>query len=481
MSTCYRPLHIKNNIKAPILGVDKVNLTCPCGHCHTCRTQKRLSWFVRSWYEHLHVLDCQGFTYFVTLTYNEDNVPKDFLGNRVFNKKDLQDFLKRLRINISRFYGHRVPLKYLITSEYGGLTHRPHYHALFHVYEPIDKKRFRQFVNDSWNLGFTKAGSRNFGIIDSVGAVHYVSKYICKDMYEDTYFSNLLSLYRSSLGDEEAKKLIRKIQPFFINSTDYGLTSILSVSDYNDLLNGVVLMPDSKVSNKLYKLPLYIERKIFYDTKFKSFDGKLLFDTYKDAVAHLGKGNFTPCYVLNESGCKMKLHRYKKFRESCRSKYMSILDGDLSYINVSHINEKFNTNFSFISQVQDFCRKSFNSDSDYIVDYSLIYKGYYNFDNYDNYSFDFVPDIPLKDYDSRFLCKINRLDLSDSQRQSICFNSKQFPKYADMVLDILDYLYYLSQTKDKHIKDYNEISYISQKSVYSDKTFNYLSNHGSIF
>jgi len=58
----------------------------------------------------------------VTLTYNEEHLPKD--GRLKHN--DFQRFMKRLRIS----RGHEKPVRYFMCGEYGGETSRPHYHAI---------------------------------------------------------------------------------------------------------------------------------------------------------------------------------------------------------------------------------------------------------------------------------------------------------------------------------------------------------------
>lgn len=64
---------------------------------------------------------------FVTLTYSDENLPLDKAGQATLRPKDLQDWLKRLRLLIEP---HRV--RYYAVGEYGDETNRPHYHlALF--------------------------------------------------------------------------------------------------------------------------------------------------------------------------------------------------------------------------------------------------------------------------------------------------------------------------------------------------------------
>ena len=89
----------------------------------------------------------------------------------VFNKKDVINFIKRLRVTLDRYYKKHYNInapdfKYLVSSEYGSdptRTHRPHYHLLFFFRDMIPFRLFRWAFNEStYNR---KNGIRYFGII----------------------------------------------------------------------------------------------------------------------------------------------------------------------------------------------------------------------------------------------------------------------------------------------------------------------------
>ena len=79
---------------------------------------------------------------FLTLTYNDDNLPSD-VG---LHKDDLQRFFKRLRKALDT-----KKIRYFACGEYGDTTSRPHYHAIVFGLglNEIDKK----YVTDAWPLG----------------------------------------------------------------------------------------------------------------------------------------------------------------------------------------------------------------------------------------------------------------------------------------------------------------------------------------
>lgn len=77
---------------------------------------------------------CHGDNAFVTLTYNDENVPLSENGLLNLDPVHLRNWLKRLRKRMSnegdfklRFYG---------VGEYGSKTWRPHYHVLLFGYPP---------------------------------------------------------------------------------------------------------------------------------------------------------------------------------------------------------------------------------------------------------------------------------------------------------------------------------------------------------
>lgn len=89
-------------------------------------------------------LSVQKKAIFVTLTYNDDHLPKveDDAGvvyGAELCKRDLQLFMKRLR---RRYDGHdgRDPIKirFYASGEYGETFHRPHYHAIIYGLELED-------------------------------------------------------------------------------------------------------------------------------------------------------------------------------------------------------------------------------------------------------------------------------------------------------------------------------------------------------
>ena len=115
----------------------------PCGQCLHCRINRSRMW------QHRILLEdsVSDRSCFVTLTYNEENLPKD----RSLNIEDYQKFLKLLR------YFTKRKIRYVLVGEYGKKDERPHYHAiLFGVGEDES-----EVIEKSWKKGFILVGDCN--------------------------------------------------------------------------------------------------------------------------------------------------------------------------------------------------------------------------------------------------------------------------------------------------------------------------------
>lgn len=100
----------------------------PCGSCIGCKLKKSQEWAIRC----VHEAQMHASNSFITLTYNDDNLPPG--GN--LQKRDFQLFMKRFRKN------HKV--RYYQCGEYGPKLGRPHYHALIFGHNFPDKKFWKQ-------------------------------------------------------------------------------------------------------------------------------------------------------------------------------------------------------------------------------------------------------------------------------------------------------------------------------------------------
>ena len=144
----------------------------PCGQCVGCRLERSRQWAMRCMHEaQLHEQNC-----FITLTYNDANLPSD----KSLHYEHFQKFLKRFR----KFIG-KERIRYYMAGEYGENFGRPHFHACIFGYDFRDKKLWKrtpsgsyiyrsQDLENLWPFGYSSIGDVNFE------SAAYVARYIMK-------------------------------------------------------------------------------------------------------------------------------------------------------------------------------------------------------------------------------------------------------------------------------------------------------------
>lgn len=158
-------------ISVLIDGQEK-ELFVPCGHCAACRIAKKREWTIRL----LHEKSYWKKTCFVTLTYNEENLPDD----RGLHKEHLQLFFKRLR----RSLRDARRIKYFACGEYGDRFNRPHYHVIIFGCDCNDT----DIIRTEWPFGFVKVD------LVTMYRLQYVTGYVQKKLsgkYEKERYGNL--------------------------------------------------------------------------------------------------------------------------------------------------------------------------------------------------------------------------------------------------------------------------------------------------
>lgn len=163
---CFSPL----SIVRPGATKSADRITVPCGKCAACLQNRRSAWSFRLNEE----LKASSFSSFITLTYDDENLPNPpFL-----QRHDLTLFLKRLREHQVRkvilpHSGEKVSkIKYYAVGEYGGRFGRPHYHIiLFNCSPRID-------IQKIWNKGMVHVGKV------TSASIHYVTGYVINDSDE---------------------------------------------------------------------------------------------------------------------------------------------------------------------------------------------------------------------------------------------------------------------------------------------------------
>lgn len=163
-----------------------------CGKCAACQIRKRKDMSVRIAHETRMHEDCC----FVTLTYNDDNVPvcDEFVPVQTLVPSHVQKFIKRLRRHLEYLpkkqslakkrdhVNHKI--RYFCVGEYGTKSKRPHYHLIIFGWKPSDQTVWKlqkgYTVNRSaqieklWKYGFSTVCEVNAGV------ARYCARYVTK-------------------------------------------------------------------------------------------------------------------------------------------------------------------------------------------------------------------------------------------------------------------------------------------------------------
>lgn len=197
-----------NTMMAEKLATDNT-IELPCGKCALCQVRKRKDMSVRLSHEASCYEDCC----FITLTYDDEYIPMtdcsikwddkktdvntieilrgDSFGIPTLLPADVQKFMKRLRRHLEYIPVHRKgirdhvnKIRYFAVGEYGGKTHRPHYHIMIFGWKPSDMVFWKDNgsyitcrssqIEKLWKFGFSTVGEVNHGV------AKYCARYVTK-------------------------------------------------------------------------------------------------------------------------------------------------------------------------------------------------------------------------------------------------------------------------------------------------------------
>lgn len=157
-------------------------LQVPCGQCVGCRLERSRQWAIRCVHESkLHKDNC-----FITLTYNDANLPSD----KSLHYRDFQLFMKKLR----KQYPDKK-IRFYMCGEYGENFGRPHFHACLFNFNFDDltlwktqnkQKLYRsKKLEKLWPLGHSSVGTVTFE--SAAYVARYIMKKVTGDAAEDHY------------------------------------------------------------------------------------------------------------------------------------------------------------------------------------------------------------------------------------------------------------------------------------------------------
>ena len=169
---------------SPNQGYRDLPLEIPCGQCIGCRLERSRQWAIRI----SHEASLHEHNSFITLTYNNENLPKDLS----LDVTHFQKFLKRLRAHTedpdSDLYPNILSQskkpRFFHCGEYGEKFARPHYHACMFDLDFADQKHWKtingnkhytsETLEKIWPFGFSTIGDVTFE------SAAYVARYVTK-------------------------------------------------------------------------------------------------------------------------------------------------------------------------------------------------------------------------------------------------------------------------------------------------------------
>lgn len=219
---------------------DKNFVQIPCGKCLSCKINHANDWATRC------VIESKLYknNSFITLTYNDEQLPK----NQSVNVRDLQLFFKRLRKKL-----RETKIRYFACGEYGSKTLRPHYHIGLYNYKPKDNKIFKfnkrkdiiytsNEIEKIWGKGFATVGEL------TLESAAYIARYTQKKIYEK--------------HDEILEKLGRK-KEFILTSRKpgIGLHVVTDVEKFEKIKKNFGIFIKQKNKIVLKNIPRIIREK----------------------------------------------------------------------------------------------------------------------------------------------------------------------------------------------------------------------------
>lgn len=246
----------------------------PCGKCPPCLRRRQFNWIFRLEQEQL----ISQSSAFITLTYNDENLPWSKKGYPTLDKTHHQLFIKRLRQKINTHFNDpekpNKAIRYYSCGEYGETHNRPHYHSIiFNL--PIDYFKHPALLDTDWQHGNTYLAKCNHNTIK------YVTGYINKTLYtHDQHelddrkkeFSLMSKGLGSSYITEAKKSYYKKVLTPFLTIEDGKKTPMPRY--YKNKLYSSTQKAIIAIQSEIHALdnPLYLNEKHRHDLVTDQFN-----------------------------------------------------------------------------------------------------------------------------------------------------------------------------------------------------------------
>lgn len=262
----------------------------PCGHCKSCDEVYQKSWSFRLRVEIEKLVEQNWQVGFLTLTYNDMTLPsfprsvwkdqREFKHIVCFNRDHCESFIRSARSWLWREYNLQgaFACRYMLASEFGAFTKRPHYHLCICVPPFVDMRALYNKLKSLWDYGFVfprffeggmdSHGYRHKGFVceNPLKSGAYVAKYTTKDMYYNEHLeAEGVDVKRDF---DYHSRSYRRLAQFHLQSRGLGSSLLDGLTDVEklDLLKtGYSFVGD----DKKYTLPVYFRNKLIFDNVYQ--------------------------------------------------------------------------------------------------------------------------------------------------------------------------------------------------------------------
>lgn len=163
--------------------------------------------------------------------------------------KDLQDFIKRLRVNLFRHENVEIPLSYFACGEYGGSYKRPHFHLLLFVPSSYEAQ-VRSAICESWPFDSEYVKRKSIEVARD--AASYVASYVNCGTSVSTLFKT--SVFRQKHSYSKS---------FGTSLQSFSLSEILASADRGSMSYRREVSKDGYKTVLDFPVPKYVINRYF--------------------------------------------------------------------------------------------------------------------------------------------------------------------------------------------------------------------------
>jgi hypothetical protein len=168
---------------------------------------------------------------------------------------DVQNFIKRLRQLLKRYYSDEIKLSYYACGEYGERTFRPHFHLLLYFTKGT-LETLRPFIIKAWPYGDMRKSSKRIQVARDASG--YVASYLNKS-------EGLPEILTSSVIRQKHSHSLY----FGANLSAFSLSSLLEKADRQDMSYNRTVIANGQPLLVALPIPKYVISRYF--PKFKGY------------------------------------------------------------------------------------------------------------------------------------------------------------------------------------------------------------------